>query len=312
MARRIVYVSSEKGRITGGIKVIHQHVRLLNELGFEALVAVATDGPAPALARPAPRFRISAKAPPRRDDLLVLPEDQPWFLERARHYDPPVTVFVQNPFFMAVGLPPTAAGYGDFGVARLMCASRFIDDWCRETMADLPTMVVPCPVDPALFHPRPKRRRILALPGKRPLLARTIRWLFHRRYPDLAGRWEWVEMQGRGEAEVAAAFGTAEVFLSLSLMEGLGLTPLEAMASDCVVAGFTGQGGQEYATPDNGFWSDDESGREVVDALARAVACVEEGGAALAERLAAGRRTVAAFTPAATAEALEACFRPLV
>ena len=53
----------------------------------------------------------------------------------------------------------------------------------------------------------------------------------------------------------AAAMGEAGVFLSLGRLESLGLTPLEAMACGCIVAGFTGIGGQEYASPANGFWA---------------------------------------------------------
>ena len=64
-------------------------------------------------------------------------------------------------------------------------------------------------------------------------------------------------------------------------MESVGLTTLEAMASGCVCAGFTGIGGRQYATPDNGFWVDDDDCMAAADALAQAISLVREGGAPL-------------------------------
>ena len=53
---------------------------------------------------------------------------------------------------------------------------------------------------------------------------------------------------------MARVFGESALFLSLSRFESLGLTTLEALASGCIVAGFTGFGGRDYATACNGWW----------------------------------------------------------
>jgi glycosyltransferase involved in cell wall biosynthesis len=48
------------------------------------------------------------------------------------------------------------------------------------------------------------------------------------------------------------------------------VAPAEAMASGCIVVGYTGTGGLEYATPQNGFWFSPEQMEEVTDTIALA------------------------------------------
>ena len=94
-------------------------------------------------------------------------------------------------------------------------------------------------------------------------------------------------------------------FLSLSRMESVGMTPLEAMACGCVCAGFTGVGGQDFATPENGFWVPEEDCVAAVDALAEAADLLRNGGPALERRLEAGRETARQWSYARFREALE-------
>jgi glycosyltransferase involved in cell wall biosynthesis len=78
------------------------------------------------------------------------------------------------------------------------------------------------------------------------------------------------------------------------------------MASGCVVAGYTGGGGRDFATPENGFWvaaEDDWEG--AADALAEAAEVTATGGPALAQRLEAGRETAHLWSYASFRRALE-------
>jgi glycosyltransferase involved in cell wall biosynthesis len=61
------------------------------------------------------------------------------------------------------------------------------------------------------------------------------------------------------------------VFASMSCLEGLGLPPLEAMASGCLVCGFDGWGGREYARIENGLWVPDGDLESFAGAIARAL-----------------------------------------
>lgn len=98
-----------------------------------------------------------------------------------------------------------------------------------------------------------KKTQIAYMPRKRPSEAARLKQWFHALCPQ----WQhvpWVVIDGMSRPQVAQIMAESLVFVSLSKDEGLGLPPLEAMAAGCLVAGFTGQGGQEYATPANGVW----------------------------------------------------------
>ena len=57
---------------------------------------------------------------------------------------------------------------------------------------------------------------------------------------------QWLEIRDRSREEVAALLRSADIFLATGFPEGCPLPPLEAMASGCVVTGFSGFGGWDY------------------------------------------------------------------
>jgi glycosyltransferase involved in cell wall biosynthesis len=204
------------------------------------------------------------------DQLYVLPEDQPHILASFKDFPQPKVVYSQNHFYGALGIGE-ASGYAAYGVTHLLCSSHTIYDHCRIRHPTVPASVVPCAVDRDLFKPASQKQNIIAfMPRKRPIEAAYLRDMFRFRHPAYR-EWVWQELSGLSEGDVAEAMGKADVFLSLSRLEGFGLAPLEAMAAGCVVAGFTGIGGREYATPQNGFWAEEDDFPICLDQLKMAV-----------------------------------------
>jgi len=64
------------------------------------------------------------------------------------------------------------------------------------------------------------------------------------KYPHLAAV-SWQLLEDKSEDEVADIMGRSALFLSLAYMESFALAPVEAMASGCIVVGYTGTGGLE-------------------------------------------------------------------
>ncbi|MGA7385613.1 MAG: glycosyltransferase [Methylocella sp.] len=74
------------------------------------------------------------------------------------------------------------------------------------------------------------------------------------RGPEIAAAidWEGTVLQAHGNLparELMRRIGAARYFLTLSLAEGFGLLPLEAMALGVTVVGFDGFGGRHYMQP---------------------------------------------------------------
>jgi glycosyltransferase involved in cell wall biosynthesis len=262
-----------KTLISGGIKVTYLHAELLRELGFDAAVYQPEGAPvwlSPRLqALACDRLSVTA------DDILVFPEILSGSIAKFARVPAWKVVFCQNHFYLfSFGL--TAEAYARSGFHDFIVPGDLAKRALNTVLGLSDVAVVPHYIDPALFFPRDKQVRIATAPRKFPAhdgipaQAALIRSMLSLKYPHLDAV-PWDLLESKSENEVADSMGHAAVFLSLSRMETLPLTPLEAMASGCVVVGHHGSGGLEYATPENGFWFSPEQIEETVDALAAAL-----------------------------------------
>jgi len=290
---KIVFFCPPVSVINGGIKHIFRMAESLIELGLDTVV-FEQNGQRPAW--------IPSTAPvigqgffsPEADHLYVLPEDQPHILADFAKFPQRKVIYSQNHFYAARSFGKVR-DFSDFGVTDILCSSRTIYEHSRVRHPALRAWVVPCAIDTSVFRPLvPKKKVIAFLPRKRSVEAIFLQDMFRFSYPQYRD-WEWLEISNVDEAETARRMGLASVFLSLSRMEGFGLAPLEAMAAGCVVAGFTGLGGREYATSENGFWVQEDDFPACVEALAKAVRLSDDSGLG-AYRKACGR-TLALYSP---------------
>lgn len=304
---RIVYLNFAPQALSGGAKVSFRHVEALNEMGLEAVVRIVGGGTLrPWFLHQAPVE--DAATPLRDDDILVLPEDDPEGLRAFASLPNRKIIFCQNPYLASgVGVgrlePAEAARYRSYfacspGVAAWI--SRFLD---YERIS-----VVPGFADERLFRPAPKTATIAAVPRKRLLEGHAIQQMFKRLYTGpTAWRWRWLEELT--ETEVARGMSDAALFLSLNRLEGMALTTVEAMASGCLVAGFTGIGPRDYASPVNGFWVEEDDCEGAARALVQAADVADaDGGEAALMRLG-GMTTAQQWSYANFRLALEAVWR---
>ena len=285
---RIVYISWPAREITGGVKSAFHHVDALRRAGFDAVVASNDTTPPGWFDTPLDILPLAEIA--RGDDILVMPENHHGFLERFADWPNRKVVLCLNHFYAHRGLG-RRAGYGDYGVAELIVPGIAPAAFCRERFPDLNVTIVPPFIDPEVFAPGGRKRLAISfVPRKRKFEAMFINDLFRARY---AGDREvrWVELSNAREAEVAKTFADTAVHLSLCSFEATPMTPLEAMASGCIVAGFAGFGGNEYATDMNGFWAAEDDVIECARQLGRAVDLAARGGALYDDMIEAGTAT---------------------
>ncbi|OHB29764.1 MAG: hypothetical protein A2790_07625 [Phenylobacterium sp. RIFCSPHIGHO2_01_FULL_69_31] len=304
---RIVYLTPYAGSKSGGNKMIFRHVEGLCALGFDAVVRRPPHTPPPTwFDHQAPTEDASVPLGP--DDILVLPEDSPEAMRQAAALPNRKVIFCQNPYALAsyglAALPtelrPQYRNFMACGVGVAGLIARFFD-------YDL-ISIVPGFADERIFRPAPKEQLIACSPRHRKVEQAAIRYMFERLHPEAAS-WRWEVMETCTEAEVAAIMGRASVFLSLARMEALSLTTLEAMSCECLLAGFTGIGAREFATPVNGIWVDEDDCEAAAHALVRAVTLAEQDGGAQALMRHAAAQTAAQWSRAAFLEALAAFWR---
>jgi hypothetical protein len=292
VAPRIVYLSWPAREISGGVKVIYQHVGLLREAGFEAVVATADGAPPPWFDTAAPTVTLDEV---QTTDVLVFPENSEELFTRFATSAQPKVVFCQNPFQVWRGMGGKGC-YSDWGVSHVLCVSQSVLRFCRRRVPRLPLAYTPFYIDHERFGmPAAKQLKVACVPRKRPGEAMAIRDLLHAAYPaerDVP----WTILSGASEAQVAQVMAESAVFLSLARLEALGMTALEAMASGCLVAGFHGSpGGSDAAAAGNGLWAPEDDVVACTAQLAEALALVREQGTACNIMVGRGRQAAHAF-----------------
>ncbi len=306
---QIVFLSAPVTRITGGIKYMFRMAEALHRAGCNVVVSEPNQMRPTWFSCDVPieKRTILGKHP---RQLVVVPED----IQESAWNSPALprrrVMYCQNHFYAAKSAP-IGRTYADVGVSHVLCSGRAIYDYCRHRHPQTKAHLIPCSVDPALFHPRPKRERIACIPRKRQVEAAFLEDLFRFNYPEYRDI-EWLPLVDKSESEIASALGSCSVFLALSRLEGFGLTPVEAMASGCVVAGFTGGGGWEYATSANGFWADEDDFSTCVRQLAEAVRLSRDTGPQRVAYSAACMRAIAPYTPARYEESLGAAWTEIL
>jgi glycosyltransferase involved in cell wall biosynthesis len=141
---------------------------------------------------------------------------------------------------------------------------------------------------------------IACMPRKGRGTLHLVRGLLATRGRAIGSDTSWLEIEGLPREQVAARLSAAHIYISTSVREGLGLPPLEAMATGCLVVGFTGAGGLDYANAGNGVWVPDEDSWALALALESTLAEWRDPGAAAAReaKRRAGRKTAERYTRA--------------
>lgn len=284
---RIIYLLQTAGHATGGHKMVVRHVETLRELGFDAHCACSQADKTPSWFEHSLTFDKPGALGA--DDIVVAADDVPHVLRNLASTPARIIVFAQNPYWFAAAGFEGLAAFSPERFPTILTVSDRLGATVRRAYPKADVRVIPCFADERLFRPAatPKQPRVVYTPRKRVVEGAAIKAMFgkfHPRHSDL----EWLPLIDASERDVAAALGDSALFLSLNRLESVGITTLEAMASGCVCAGFTGVGGWNYARPQNGFWVPDEDCEAACDGLAEAADLWKAGGAPLSAMVAAG------------------------
>jgi len=257
-ARRLLFVCyPDTNHTIGGVKQIYRQVELLHQQGWDAQVLQEQPGFRPDwFESGAPVLDVAsyvASGPSAERDLIVLPET---WLTNVPSYLPgiPKVIFNQNAFY-TFGLEgrceeSTLELYQHIDIKGVVTVSEDSHNLLVRgcgVAADR-CHVVLNGIDPSLFHaPALKLRRIVFMGRKHADHLRKV-ILMARRRPTLA-RYGFKELPRLKHEEVAQELREALLFLSCGHPEGFGLPLAEALACGCLVVGYHGLGGRDFALP---------------------------------------------------------------
>ena len=257
-SRRLLFVCyPDTNHPIGGVKQIYRQVEMLHRAGWNAYVLQQQPGFRPdwfSSDAPVLDFETYKASPPSADnDLLVLPET---WLTNVPSYLPgiPKVIFNQNAFY-SFGLS------GD-------CDNRTLDLYRHGDIQAVVTvsndsrhlLIEGCGIpaercfalingiDRQLFHaPAVKHRRVVFLGRKHVDHARKVA-LMASHHPKMK-HLDFQELPRMQHEEVANALREALLFLSCGHPEGFGLPLAEAIACGCLVVGYHGLAGRDFALP---------------------------------------------------------------
>ena len=258
MSRRLAFVCyPDTNSPIGGVKQIYRQVELLVEAGLEACVLQRQAGfRADWFASSAPVLDLEsyiASGPNADADLIVLPET---WLPEVPGYLPgiPKVIFNQNAYY-TFGLEGQCAAdtlslyqHPDIqGVVTVSHDSReLLVDGCG--VAAERCHVVLNGINPQLFYPPELKVRRVVFMGRKhadhirkALLMGSCRHAWQR--------YEFRELPSMSHEQIASELREALMFLSCGHPEGFGLPLAEAIACGCLVVGYHGLGGRDFAKP---------------------------------------------------------------
>jgi hypothetical protein len=296
---RIFYVSHDVTEPRGGVAVMYDHVATLRQHGLEAFVVHATPGFRYRFAgNDIPVLDSSAQGALSTSDVLVVPEDYPSAIRTCRDLPCRKVLICQNHYYLFNSLKP-GEHWRDFGFSAYLCVSSPIQHALKEWF-DVDASVVRPAVDGAFFgdglKPLTQPISVACMPRKGLPHIRLVQGLL----ATAGSKLSWLEIDGLPKEQVVARLRDAQIYVSTSVAEGLGLPPLEAMAAGCLVVGFAGGGGLDYATADNGVWVPDQDPWALADALCETIASLGDTNAvaSLDAKRRAGRATAENYTRA--------------
>lgn len=188
------------------------------------------------------------------DTILVFPEIYALYAHTIFTNNRKV-IFNQNCFYTfndANFESTTDFSYINKNIVGTICVSENSYDYLKFTFPESKMYRINCGINNSIFNFSNQKQKLIAyMPRKLSQDLNQIMSILKTR--NNLSDWKFMEIDNKSELEVASILKQSAIFLSLNYVEGFGLPPAEAIACGCLVIGYTGQGGKEYLTQENGL-----------------------------------------------------------
>ena len=241
----IFYFCPDFSAPSGGTKRLYRHVFQLNRLGLDAAILHHKRGFILTWhGYEVPVLWMEDQPVLEANDILVIPEGAPSFMEQTRHFENTRVVIALSWAYVYRNLPVEVT-WKDYGITKAMTPSRFIKAFLEWSM-DIDVTLIDDYVDPNKFfcNLKEKQEKITYMTRKNNM-GDILQGIFASK-GGLLSRYEWTSLRDFSEERYAAHLRESRLYLAASAEEGRNVSVLEAMASGCIVVGFSGLGGSDY------------------------------------------------------------------
>lgn len=246
---------------SGGVGLLYDHVRILNENGFNAVVLHNKKGFKPSwLGKRAEGVPIeymeNNTLSLNLEDFFFIPEGFPNVMEMLRQQNVPAKkiVFCQNWYYILNALQPGQT-WQQLGIGDCLSVSEFQTRYIQSIFPGIRCKNVVGSVDNEVFK-KPdsmttKLPQVAFLPSRDGgLKSANVIKTFYLLFPHF--KWiQFKQLTGLETEEFAAAMRESAFYVHFDEFSSWGTAPIEAWLSGCYVAGWDGVGGVEYMRPVN-------------------------------------------------------------
>lgn len=193
------------------------------------------------------------------EDFVVIPEGFPNVMERFAQIPCKKIVFAQSWYYILNAMS-VGQSWKNWGIEDVISISDGITEYINIIMPGMRIKNYSQSIDRDLFKPKSisqKFPKIAFMPGRtQDAILKTYNVIktFYAFYPQY--RWiRFDELKGLSKEDFANRLAESSMALYTDEIAGFGTMPLEAMACNTHVVGWTPLGGKEYMNATNGFWA---------------------------------------------------------
>ena len=300
---KLYYLCPDNDKPRGGIKVIYEHVDILNDAGFSASVLHNKKGFRCSWFENSTAVSYLKKSMLRGNDFVVIPESFAKFFVRTRKatkkskifwgvFNTPAQkiIFNQGCYRTFVGHPlaqlDTRTLHNEKDIVASMVISEDSKQYLKYAFPNMKIYRVHNSIDSELFkyQQESKQKQICFYPQKNP--GESVQLVNLLKQRNALNDWQLVPIENKSRNETAKILRESFIFVNLVYQEGFGLPSAEAMASGCIVIGYHGMGGREFFRPEHCFPVDTSNTIGVAQTVERVLGLFESDHDSLREKAA--------------------------
>lgn len=248
----LYFFCPENSQPSGGVKQIYRQVDILNNNGFSAFVVHQNENFRCNWFANSTLIAYTSQIEIKTDDYLIVPEI---LVKNIANIQPKTKkiIFNQNAYYTFYQfnkhLTDFNCPYYHRDLLGVMVVSEDNKNYLNYVFPDLNIWQITYGINTNLFnHNCQKKKQIAFMSRKNYQDVLQVINLF--KFRNIYHNYNFVDIDSKSEAQVSQIFKESLIFLSFGYPEGFGLPPIEAMACECIVIGYHGNGGQEYFRPE--------------------------------------------------------------